>query len=161
VPVVLVRIDDRLIHGQVVEGWLPVFRVQRIVVASDPAAADPTYRALMALSVPEEVALEVLPVAQAAKALEGPGVAADRTLVLVAGPQEALALLDAGARFDSLNVGGLHYAAGTLQIGKAIFLSDEDMRALDAIAARGVRLEGRAVPGDTPVDVLSLMRTKA
>ena len=65
-PITLVRIDDRLVHGQVVEGWLPFLRAQRVLVVSDAAASDETQVMLMQLALPDEVELTVLPVAEAA-----------------------------------------------------------------------------------------------
>ncbi|OGS01329.1 MAG: hypothetical protein A3G41_02405 [Elusimicrobia bacterium RIFCSPLOWO2_12_FULL_59_9] len=141
-----VRVDDRLVHGQIVEGWLPYLKVHRVVVVSEEAAADPIQRTLMKLAVPESIQLKILSVDAAAAELSESGQV--KTLVLVPSPQEALALLEKGIAFESLNVGGLHYNAGKVQLGKAIFLSDTDRSALKSIAEKGVSLEGRAVPSD-------------
>ena len=67
--IALVRIDDRLIHGQVVIGWIPHLQAQVVVVACDAAAADATQIMLMEMAMPEEVALLVLPVTEAARRL--------------------------------------------------------------------------------------------
>ena len=67
-PVVLVRIDDRLVHGQVVEGWLKAIRATHIVVASDPVAADETQKALYLLAVPQGIQLSCLSIREAAEA---------------------------------------------------------------------------------------------
>ncbi|MBI3300146.1 MAG: PTS sugar transporter subunit IIB [Elusimicrobia bacterium] len=157
----LVRIDDRLIHGQVVEGWLPVLKVTRVCVVSDAAASDPVQRALMELSLPEGVALEVVTLAAAPSTLKALASDPERVLVLAAGPQEVLALHEAGVPFPSVNVGGLHYAAGTVQLGKALFLDEGDMRSLEALALRGVEVEGRAVPSERSLDVVAAMKAKA
>jgi mannose/fructose/N-acetylgalactosamine-specific phosphotransferase system component IIB len=156
-PVSLLRIDDRLIHGQVVAGWIPFLRAESVLVASDTAAEDETQTTMMRLALPDSVRLEVLPVAQAASHPCWSGDDARRSLVLVAGPQAALALLERGARFSSVNVGGLHYSAGKIQLGKAIFLSEADRAALREISARGVRLEGRALPAERGLDILGLI----
>lgn len=154
----LVRIDDRLVHGQVVEGWLPALGAKRVIVVSDEAAADPLQTALMELALPESVALEVRPRDSAAQAVRRAAAAPEPALVLAPGPAEILRLLEDGIELKSVNVGGLHYAAGRMQLGKAIFLEEDDLRALEAIAARGVRLEGRGVPSDAPSDVLALLQ---
>jgi len=70
---------------------------------------------------------------------------------------EVLRLLDAGAKFSTVNVGGLHYTAGKVQLGKAIFLSEEDRGALLEIIRRGVRLEGRALPSDKETDLMEML----
>jgi PTS system mannose-specific IIB component len=146
--IVLLRIDDRLIHGQVVEGWLPTLDADTVVVVSDAAAADPVQTALMKMALPPSVALSVLKVADAPAALAAPQAAARKMLVLVPGPAEALALLKGGVAVDRVNVGGLHFTAGKVQLGRALFLDEKDKAALRAIADRGVRLEGRPLPSD-------------
>jgi mannose/fructose/N-acetylgalactosamine-specific phosphotransferase system component IIB len=161
VPIVLVRIDDRLIHGQVVEGWLPTLRCKRIIVVSESAASDEMQRQLMRLALPEGVELEVHPPSAAAEAVRAAAAAPESTLVLAPGPIEVLALLEGGAEFGSVNVGGMHHEAGRMRIGRAIFLSEADKTALRAIAARGVKLEGRAVPSERGEDVAPLLEEGA
>lgn len=159
-PLCLLRIDDRLIHGQVVEGWVPALGARRVVVVSDEAAGDPTQTALMRMSMPDAVALEICSLAEAPAALARAAAAPENALALASGPAEVLALIRAGVRVASVNVGGLHYAAGRVRLGKAMFLSEGDLCALREIAEAGVRLEGRAVPADAPEDVLALIREK-
>ncbi|MCX5796883.1 MAG: PTS sugar transporter subunit IIB [Elusimicrobia bacterium] len=158
--IALLRIDDRLVHGQVVIGWIPHLKAQAVVVACDAAAADETQTMLMEMAMPEGVALLVLPVERAAQRLLD---AADprRALALVPGPREALRLLELGVACAAVNVGGLHYTAGRVQLGKAIFLGDEDRAALGAISGRGVALEGRALPGDPALDIAALLGGRA
>lgn len=155
--ITFVRIDDRLIHGQVVESWIPWTKAQAICVVSDAAASDPTQRALMELSIPEGIELRVLGVSDAINYLtrEVPGVR--RVFLLAPGPREILELLKGGVRFDHVNVGGLHYSAGRVQLGKLVYISDEERSALRAIAAQGVMLEGRGVPSDESMDLAQLL----
>ncbi len=156
-PATLVRIDDRLVHGQVVAGWIPYLRAEIVVVASDAAAADPTQVTLMRLALPDAVALEVLPLSEAARHPALQHGFSGKALVLAPGPQEVLKLLENGAVFERVNVGGLHYTAGRVQLGKAIFLSETDKQALRGISRRGVKLEGRALPGERVIDILEMI----
>lgn len=151
----LVRIDDRLIHGQVVEGWLPHLRAEHVVVLV--SHKDEVAEALMRMAMPPTVSLEIVAAGGAVAALAGGVSREKRTLVLVPGPAEALALLEAGLAVSKINVGGLHYTAGKVQLGKALFLDASDRRALAGIAARGVTLEGRALPGDPAEDVAAAL----
>ncbi|MFH1619373.1 MAG: PTS sugar transporter subunit IIB [bacterium] len=153
----LIRIDDRLIHGQVVESWIPHLGINETVVACDEAASDEISRTLMRLSLPESVNLRVLKVAEAARYLAGRLNGEKRILVLVPGPAEILTLLQAGVRLTTVNVGGMHYSAGKMQIGKAIFLSDADSKNLKDIAARGVQIEGRGVPSDKAMNLSQML----
>jgi mannose/fructose/N-acetylgalactosamine-specific phosphotransferase system component IIB len=111
-PVTLVRIDDRLVHGQVVEGWLKVIRATHIVVASDLVAADETQKALYLLAVPQGIKLSCLSLKDAAAAWGSPAWKKDRVLVLVSSPQDVLVLVENEADIPTLNVGGMHYKEG-------------------------------------------------
>lgn len=155
--ITLLRVDDRLIHGQVVEGWVPFLKVDLVVVVSDAAAADEIQTALMKMALPPTVGLLVLPVSEAAASLASPQLAARKALVLVPGPSEALALVEKGLKIDRVNVGGLHYTVGKVQLGRALFLDEKDRLALRALAAKGVRLEGRALPGDAEEDLTAAL----
>jgi len=158
--VTLLRVDDRLIHGQVVEGWVPFLKVDLVVVVSDTAAADEIQTALMKMALPPSVGLLVLPVAAAAEALASKQLAARSALVLVPAPAEALALVDKGLVVERINVGGLHYTVGKVQLGRALFLDEKDRLALRALAAKGIRLEGRALPGDVEEDLTAALEGK-
>ena len=157
--IALLRVDDRLVHGQVVEGWLPSLKADIILVVSEAAAADPVSSALMKMAMPPAVGLLVLGVAAAAEALASPQMAARRVLVLVPGPAEALALLRKGVAVDRVNVGGLHFTIGKVQLGRALFLDEKDKDALREIAKRGVRLEGRPLPSDPEEDLAPMLRS--
>jgi PTS system mannose-specific IIB component/PTS system galactosamine-specific IIB component len=154
----LLRVDDRLVHGQVVEGWVPYLKADLVVVASDAAAADELQTSLMRMALPGGVELKVVAVRDTARALEADPDA--RALVLVPGPAEALALLQAGVAVDRVNVGGLHFNAGKIQLGRAVFLGPEDKDALRAIAARGIRLEGRPLPSDPAEDLAAMLEQR-
>ena len=151
------RVDDRLIHGQVVEGWVPHLKVDLVVIVSDATADDDIQTALMKMALPPAVGLIIVRVADAPAALSSPQMAARRALVIVPGPSEALALVEKGVAVDRINVGGLHYTVGKVQLGRALFLNDDDKAALRALAARGVRLEGRALPTDPEDDLAAAL----
>lgn len=147
-PLVLVRIDDRLIHGQVVEGWLRVVQADRIVVASDEAAADPLQMSLMGLAVPSEVRVVVRPVAEVAQALKTAQWAKDRVLLLLPGVREARRLVDMGVGLESINLGGMHDAPGRSFVTPSLALSPEDVADLRALLDRDINIETRALPND-------------
>jgi len=154
---VFTRIDDRLVHGQVVQGWVPFLESDEIVVVSDEAASDETRKLLMRISLQEEIGLKVLGVKEAAEYLKKAVSSSSKTLALLPGPRVALELAERGVMFDIINVGGMHHALGKAQIGRALFLSEEDKAALKAIAARGIKLEGRAVPSDPQEDIIKAL----
>jgi len=156
-PIVLVRIDDRLVHGQVVQGWIPQLDADEVLVVSRNVQGDEMRKTLMRLSLPEEIDLKVMAPPEAAEYSKTVGKTGPHILILAPGPSEVAEMLNAGAVFESVNVGGMHYSVGKTQLGKAIFLSGEDIDSLRQIASKGVRLEGRGVPADEAVDVLDMI----
>jgi len=156
-PVIFTRIDDRLVHGQVVEGWIPFLDINEVVVVSAVAAKDDMRKTLMRLSLPEDVSLKVMDMEVAPDYLKKAHENPRRILVLAPSPREIAELLEKGVPFESVNVGGMHYSVGKIQIGRAIFLGDADVQSLKAITARGVRLEGRGVPTDKTLDIAHML----
>lgn len=156
-PATVFRIDDRLIHGQVVEAWVPHLKTDEIVVVSDEVASDETRRMIMRFSTPEGVELKILGTGEAFKYLDG-APSAVNILVLLPGLKEAADMISRGLKIRSLNIGGLHYSAGkNFSIGKAIFLSEEDRGYLKFLSGAGVELEGRGVPTDKPIDLMEAL----
>ncbi len=155
--VVLVRIDDRLIHGQVVEGWLKSVRVNHVAVASDFVAADETQKALYCLTVPHGVRLSCLSLKETAAAWESSRWKEDRVLVLAATPHDIVSLVELGARIPSVNVGGMHFREGRVQVLKAVSLDDKDVEAFRKLAARKIVLEVRPLPLDDPINLTTYL----
>jgi PTS system mannose-specific IIB component len=153
--IILYRVDDRLVHGQVVEGWVPHLKAEELAVVSDEISGDEMRRAIMRFATPEGVDLKIMTVAEASAYLPEAAKSPRKVLLLLPGLAEALALSGQGLPIPSLNIGGMHYSAGkNLSIGKAIFLNDEDCAALKALSASGIKIEGRGVPSDTPLDLM-------
>ncbi|MBU2530629.1 MAG: PTS sugar transporter subunit IIB [Elusimicrobia bacterium] len=151
----LVRVDDRLIHGQVVESWIPTLDITEVVVVSDEIVEDETRKAIMRFATPEDTDLTIMSVQEAIKYLPKVKKSENNVMVLLPGLKEIIQLLDGGLKVDELNIGGMHYSAEKNQsIGRAIFLSQEDCAYFKDIFSRGIKIEGRGVPSDSPVDIM-------
>ncbi|HEX7127129.1 MAG TPA: PTS sugar transporter subunit IIB [Thermodesulfobacteriota bacterium] len=144
--IALVRVDSRLIHGQIVEAWVPHTGASVLVVLNDAAAASARTRAVMAMCVPKSITVVVARVADAAAVGARGDLEQQTAIVLVATPRDALAVHEAGLAFSRLNLGNLHYAPGKRQVSTSVSLDDDDREALEALEARGVSIEARAVP---------------
>jgi PTS system mannose-specific IIB component len=151
--VALVRVDNRLVHGQVLEAWLPALDAHGILVADDEAAGNVLARSAMALAIPPGVNFSVLRLAAAAELLKpgGKGPQAQRTLVLLRDVRDAVKLHQGGVALPQLNLGNVHFGAGRKQVSPSVFLDQGEMAALDQLAASGTTIEIRAVPTETPL----------
>lgn len=159
-PIVLTRIDDRLIHGQVVEGWLKAINVNHIVVISDDVARDKMQQALLGMAVPSSVTVTVLAVDDAAASLQRGTFEKDSVLLLLTRPADVLRLIERGVSIPSVNIGGMHYAQGKTQLLRNLSVDGGDVNALFSLADRGVELEGRILPRDERVDILEVLKEK-
>ena len=167
--VALVRIDDRLIHGQVVVKWVRYLDCDRILIVDDALWRDEFMRSVLRLAAPAGVHVQVTSVQGAAsclgvlasrvdgeKALETSAqdnAGSGRTLVLVRSPQVALALLENGFAYKELNVGGLASGEGTVRLHKSVSASSEQIAALHAIRAKGVQVYFQTVPEERRVEL--------
>lgn len=152
--ITLVRVDNRLIHGQVVEAWLPHLKVSRVIVADDEAASSPLIRAAMALAVQSAIEVQILPLAQVDfAALSKDGV---RTLVLLRDVAAVPFAFAHGLSMGELNLGNVHFGTGRRQVSPSVFLAESELKTLQQLSEQGVRVEARAVPAEKPVELLDL-----
>jgi PTS system mannose-specific IIB component len=158
----LFRVDNRLVHGQVLEAWVPALGLSRLLVADDEAAGDELTRTAMGLALPDRVALEVLTVAAAAARLraDGPG----GTLVLLREVADAARLAEdlavpgplPTAPLRRLNLGNVHFRAGRRPVAPTVYLDEQELQQLEALSRAGTEVEARAVPAERPLFLADL-----
>lgn len=147
---ILARIDNRLIHGQIIETWLPHTRASVVVVANDELAVDDLQQEIMALAIPQTVEslfVSIERIGEVVSDLNGMSV-----IVLFSSCSDAKRAFDNGFSFEELNIGNVHYSPGKKQISPNVALSDDDESCLKQLSRRGVELDFRCVPND-PVQV--------
>ena len=147
-PLLLARIDDRLIHGQVAHGWGRALRPTLLVIVSDSLRADPDRADLYLFAVPEGARGRVVSVAEALDPAFRNEVDAERTILLFAGPEDALRLVEGGFPIRELNVGGLHHAPGRREVLPYVFLDDADRARLRSLQRLGVRVHAQDLPSN-------------
>ena len=148
--VILVRIDDRLIHGQVVEGWVNFLKATCILVADDRVAANPLQRTIMEISVPEGLKVVIGRVEDICARIRSSSLDAERAILLFSNPTDVLRSLQAGLSCPSINLGGLHFVPGKRKIMDVLAVDDADLESLQAILKRGVRIDIQTVPTEKP-----------
>ena len=155
--IVLFRVDERLIHGQVVVGWGERLHMDRIVVVDDELSRSAWEQELYCLGVPPAVDAAFVDVEEARSAL--PHWAADtrRIVVLVRDvPTLAAFARDGALAGMEINLGGIHHAMGRDRILPYLYLSAEERAQLEAVAASGARLEARDLPASRSVPLQDL-----
>ncbi len=155
----IVRIDDRLIHGQVITGWVKVLNLNNIIVANDKLVKDKYKIQVIKLAVPSDIHLEFLTIKNAAEMIKQGRWKNYQTILLVESPKDAYRLVKMGCRFSTINVGGLHYKEGRVQLTSNLAVDENDRRYLIELAKMGVQLEGRALPSDEAYNVIKILNT--
>lgn len=146
-PVALYRIDDRLIHGQVVVGWGQPLDLRFIVLVDDDVAESEWEQELYRMGVPQEMEVAFTTVANAATVLTRFANGARTGIVLVGdiGTMQRLVAANPGIR--TVNIGGLHHSPGRTARLRYVFLTEAEEAALRAIAAQGIEVSAQDVPG--------------
>lgn len=157
--IVLVRVDDRLIHGEVAVGWTRTVGATHIVVANDQAAKDHTQKMLLKMATPVGVKSTILSVAEAAAQLAAGKFRSDKVIVLVRDPQSLLDLLSGGVPFSKVNVGNVRATEGRERLTKEVAASPEELKAWRKLDEIGIQLEARLLPGNAPSDFNQLIRS--
>ena len=146
------RIDDRLIHGQVVTRWIGHAGAKRIVVIDDRVAADPTQQMLLKFAVPGGIAVDILSKEAAVQRFRD-DTGSENTLVLVRNPLEAGALFSMGFPVCAVNVGNISNTSSSTERKKVLdylYLEEQDIAALQRIREAGAAIDFRAVPTESP-----------
>ncbi len=145
-PIELYRIDDRLIHGQVIVGWGQPMDLGFVVLVDDEVAGSEWERELYLMGVPPEVALYFASVDDAVAHL-AEWRADPRHGILVTGDVETMRrLTERTPAIREVNVGGIHHRPGRTERLRYLFLSPEEEQALRAMEARGITVTVRDVP---------------
>ena len=139
------RIDDRLIHGQVLVAWGARLDPARMWVVDDEVAGSEWERQVYEAAAPG-VTVKVVTVGEAAAAWAAEAAAPGGAFLIVRDLATALRLVEAGAAVAGYNVGGLHYAPGKAKLNEFVYLDDADRAAARALLARGVALDAQDVP---------------
>jgi PTS system mannose-specific IIB component/fructoselysine and glucoselysine-specific PTS system IIB component len=156
--IVLYRIDERLIHGQVVMGWGPQLSLEHYVVVDDELAASDWEQDLYRLGLPDNASADFLTVEDARGRLDEldadarPTVVLTRTVAAMSGLAEGDAL-----RGREVNIGGLHHAAGRTERVPYVFLGQVEESGLRALADEGAEVSARDLPGSRAVDLAVLL----
>ncbi|MDQ7830577.1 MAG: PTS sugar transporter subunit IIB [Desulfovibrionaceae bacterium] len=144
-----VRIDNRLVHGQVIETWLPHTHARMIAVVNDELSSNHLRQEIMSLAIPDGVEIVFLQVSQVTAFFSGFAYRDMDALILFSSCADAKAAFEGGYGFTSINLGNLHYAAGKKQICPHVALSKEDETCLQYFLQHGVKIDYRCIPGDS------------
>lgn len=144
--IILYRIDERLIHGQVVVGWGNSLRLDRIILANDKVASNPWERELYLACVPPEIKTTILSVDKAINQISKEGFKKEKAILLVDSPLDILKMVEKGVQIDWVNVGGIHSKQGRKKVLPYLYLSPEEISTFRKLFRLGIKCECSDVP---------------
>lgn len=155
--IVNIRIDERLIHGQVAAYWTRALNATRILVIDDFAARDQIQKMALKMATPAGVKLSILTVATASKNLIEEKYAGDRVFVIVRSPKVLKEAWDAGFRFKTVNVGNMSSKFGSVQVRRTVGVTKDDVKYFRELVDSGVKFTAQMIPNDESVDFAPLI----
>lgn len=149
---VFFRVDDRLIHGQVITGWSKSYSADAIYVVDDKVANDDFLKQVITMAAPPNVKVKVYTVEKAITKLKKEK--DEKAIVLTKTPMQMKALLEAGIGVNEINIGGMGTAPGRKNVLRNIQISKEEVDLLRELESKyGIHIYFQIVPGDKRVEL--------
>ena len=155
------RVDNRLIHGQILEAWIPFLEASCIVVVDDQVVSDIFRETVIRMAVPSGVEVIISGVAEFAENFRFSRGKGRKTIVLFSKISDAWRARCLGYLFDQLNIGNIYNEECRVCCTPAVLLSETDIRDISCLRDAGVKIELQRVPREKPVDLFEIVRNMA
>ena len=142
----LIRIDDRLIHGQVVIGWAGYLKTRQIILCEDSVADNDWEKELYLSIVPKHIEAHVMTTKELAEYLKNSHLDLHKTIVLVNSPKVIEQLIQMGAPINKVNVGGIHFKDGRKKLLNYLYLNDDEIDSFKRCIDKGVEFDCQDIP---------------
>ncbi|WP_333589874.1 PTS system mannose/fructose/N-acetylgalactosamine-transporter subunit IIB [Ligilactobacillus acidipiscis] len=156
----LLRIDSRLLHGQVATNWAKVLKVDRILVVSDQVARNNIRKTLIRQASPPGIKVHVIPLMKMLRIYFDPRFNSFKALILVENPRDAQILVQNGIRVDLVNIGALSFNSSRKMVTDTISVDQTDVDAFTWLHDQGIKLDIRKVSGDTSRNLWKVLTEK-
>lgn len=154
-PINVARIDDRLIHGQVITTWVKNFNIEQVLIINDKAAADKVQQSILTMSAPPGLKVQVFGVQQFIDILKKTEIKKS-TMLLFTNSIDVMKLVEGGTKLEKLNVGGMRMQDGRKALSRAVAVTPEEESAFKYLIEQNVEVEIQMVPTD-PVVLLKTL----
>lgn len=148
-----IRIDDRLIHGQVATRWSTGLKVNRIMVIDDAVANNPTEKSIVAMAAPAGVRTSILGFDKAVANIKNGNYDGQRVMLIVKSPITLVKMIDEGIDLLPVNIGNMSNRPATTQYKKSVSMTPEEREAVDTLLKKGIKVTAQMVPDDPEVSI--------
>ena len=155
--ILLTRIDNRLVHGQVGMTWTNTLGANLVVVANDEVATDSVQQNLMDMVLPETVQIHFFTLEKTIRII-GKAAPHQKILLVVKTPEDALTLVEGGVPIEFLNIGNLHFSEGKQQLSSTVSVDKNDVETFRKLNQLGVKMEVKGIPSERGQDLMNLLK---
>lgn len=155
--IVLTRIDNRLIHGQVATQWSGVLGINLLLVANDEVAGNQMRQGLMNMAAPSYAQTRFFTIQKTIDIIHKAS-ASQKIFIICETPQDVLKLVEGGVPIKKVNIGNMHMAEGKRQVATSVAVDDSDVAAFKKLQELGVELEIKRVPDTTAESIDKLFK---
>ncbi len=155
--IILTRIDDRLIHGQVCTGWSKELKISRIIVINDKIYNDPIRVKLLKQVSPPSINSHVVNIKKFIKVYNNPKYINDKVLLLFTNPSDVLKIIKKKVKIKSINIGGMAYKKNKQQITDSISVNKKDIKSFYELNKMNIELEIRKVPNNKKINLINIL----
>ena len=152
----LARIDERLVHGQIITSWSKTLGITKILVIDDDVAKDPFMSQVITLSAQQGMNIVILEAKKATEVLQNDQTSTS-TMLLFKNPKAILEMAEAGFVLPEINLGNLGSSPNRKRISKNVNLSPEEEEIVKKIIAFGSKIYLQMLPGDQKIDLSSVL----
>ena len=152
-----IRVDERLIHGQVLNKWLEVINCNRIWIIDDDVYEEPITRKVLKMSLPEEVSLNFYNVEKGIEALKS-DVFNEEVIILFKNLIALYKVIEANIRINEVNIARLPYRKGKSEILKNIYISKDEKVLIQELINKKVKLIVQMVPDSIPINLSEIVK---
>ena len=155
--IVNVRIDERLIHGQVAAYWTTSLNSHRIMVIDDMAASNDIQKMALRMAAPSTMKLSIFSVARAIERFKENLYPGERVFIVMKGPDTLKRLHEGGIVLSPVNVGNMSSKHGSVQVKRSVGVTKHDVECFNYCVEKGVSFYAQMIPADTPVEFMPLI----
>ena len=155
--IVNIRIDERLIHGQVASAWANTLKANRIMVVDDVASTDDIQKMALKMACPSSCKLSILSTERAVENILAEKYEGDRIFMVMKGPEVLVRMWDLGFKFTEINVGNMSSGFGTTQIKRSVSVTVDDVKNFKLLQSLGIKMHAQMVPSENDIDFMNLI----
>ncbi|MFB6469214.1 PTS system mannose/fructose/N-acetylgalactosamine-transporter subunit IIB [Cytobacillus sp. Hz8] len=155
--IVHVRVDERMIHGQVATMWTNSIKATRIMIVDDAVVKNDMEKMALKTAVPSGVKLSILTAAGAIRNILAEKYTDQRVFLIVKSPAALRALVEGGVELPQINVGNMSTKSGSKKVKKSVSVTDKDIEDFKFLAEKGIKITAQMVPSEDSMDFMKLI----